>query len=102
MNSQKYGYSAIQIRSTMHYEIGKANLNIRHVQLQRLDLYWTLSIESGNLICILLSNFSFLDDMRFELDFKALHIYFVQKGISYLKKYIPGSQTTLVSCKNTV
>ena len=36
--------------------------------------------------------------MRFELVFEALHIYFVQ--ISYLKKYIPGSQTALVSCKN--
>ena len=40
--------------------------------------------------------------MRFKLDFEALHIYFVQKEITYLKKYISGSQTALVSCKNIV
>ena len=38
----------------------------------------------------------------FKLDFEALYIYFAQKEISYLKKYIPGSQTALVSCKNMV
>ena len=40
--------------------------------------------------------------MMFKLDFEALYIYFAQKEISYLKKYIPGSQTALVSCKNIV
>ena len=42
--------------------------------------------------------------MMFKLDFKAVYIYFVQNEneISYLKKYIPGSQTELVSCKNIV
>ena len=40
--------------------------------------------------------------MMFKFDFDALYIYFVQKEISYLKKYIPCSQTALVSCKNIV
>ena len=62
----------------------------------------TLSRESGNLLCILLHNLSLLDHMRFKLDFEALHIYFVQKEITYLKKCIPGSQTALVSCKTIV
>ena len=35
--------------------------------------------------------------MMFKLDFDALYIYFVQKEISYLKKYIHCSQTALVS-----
>ena len=64
--------------------------------------YLTLSGESGNIICIPLHNLRFLHDMMFKLDFEALYIYFVQKEISYLKKYIPGSQTALVSCKNVV
>ena len=38
--------------------------------------------------------------MRFEWVFEALDIYFVQKKISCLTKYIPASQTALVSCKN--
>ena len=52
--------------------------------------------------CIPLHNLSFLHDMMFKLDFKALYFYFVQREISCLKKYIPGSQTALplVSCKN--
>ena len=70
----------------------------------RLDLHAHLPglRESGNIICISLHNLSFLHDMMFKFDFDALYIYFVQKEISYLKKYIPCSQTALVSCKNIV
>ena len=51
-------------------------------------------------IYIPLHNLSILHDTMFKLDFEALYIYFSQKD--YLNKYIPGSQTALVSCKNVV
>ena len=44
----------------------------------------------------------YLHEMMFKLDFDAFSSYFVKKEISYLKKYIPCSQTALVSCKNIV
>ena len=60
--------------------------------------YLTLSRESGNIICIPLQNLSFLHDMMFKLDFKALYIYFVH---TYLKKYMAGATATQIIVGST-